>query len=267
MSRSRRLLAGAALGLVIFVAACASGPGLVRQPDSVVVTIPLSWSNAYLILGERPILVDPGSPGDEEALGEALAAYDVAWEDLALIIVTHGHADHAGAAAAAVARSGAPLLAGAADRPLLTAGDGGRLKAQGFEARMIQPFVPKQFPAVTPTLELAEAPGRTSLDLRAYGVSGEAVLTPGHTEGSLVVLLDGGEAIVGDLFRGGVFGGRMDANTPHRHYFHANAEQAEGVVPALLRRGVTRFYLGHGGPVSSADAQRRFAPRNQPDPE
>ena len=131
----------------------------------------------------------------------------------------------------------------------------------GIEARLVRPFVPKTFPAVEPDLTLAAAPGRSSLDLRPYGVRGTALLMPGHTEGSLVVVLDGDgrrEAIVGDLFRGGIMGGRVDPDAPHRHYFHDDAERAEAAVGALLARGVSRFYLGHGGPVSAGAARERF---------
>ena len=247
------------LAVPLLVIACAGPGGVVRQPGSPVVQIPLSWSNAYLVHGDRPVLVDPGSPGDVEALGAALRAEGVAWADLALIVLTHGHADHAGAAAEVARRSSAPVLAGAADAPLLAAGGGAALPAQGVEARLVRPFVPKRFPPAVPTLTLEARPGRSSLDLRPFGVRGEAILTPGHTPGSLVVVLDAGGAVVGDLFRGGVFGGRLRARTPHRHYFHEDAERAESVVGALLRRGVTRFYLGHGGPVDGEAARRRFA--------
>ena len=54
-------------------------------------------------------------------------------------------------------------------------------------------------------------------------------------------------------------GGRIRPETPHRHYFHEDADRAEALVGALLRRGVTRFYVGHGGPVSAEKARQRFA--------
>ena len=270
MLRPRRALA--ALGLLTALVAACAGPGTARRPAGTqVVQVPLRWSHAYLLLGERPVLVDPGSPGEGDAarLADALAAYGLAWADLSLVVVTHGHADHAGGAAHAVAASGAPLLAGAADGARLRSGDGGPLAPMGLEAELVRPFVPKTFTPVAPTLTLAAAPGAAALDLRPYGVRGTARLAPGHTDGSLVVVLDGAdgaprEAIVGDLFRGGVFGGRVGAQTPHRHYYHDDPERAEAAVRMLLRDGVERFYLGHGGPVTAAAARARFggpAPR------
>jgi hypothetical protein len=32
-----------------------------------IVSLPLSISNAYLLRGDRPVLVDAGSPGEEES--------------------------------------------------------------------------------------------------------------------------------------------------------------------------------------------------------
>jgi glyoxylase-like metal-dependent hydrolase (beta-lactamase superfamily II) len=55
-----------------------------------VVAVPLSISNAYLLLGDRPVLVDTGVPGEEARLAGALRAHGVAPQDLALIALTHG---------------------------------------------------------------------------------------------------------------------------------------------------------------------------------
>ena len=56
-------------------------------------------SNSYLLLGEKPVLVDTGSPGDLKRILAALKARDIEPKKLALILLTHGHGDHAGCAA------------------------------------------------------------------------------------------------------------------------------------------------------------------------
>jgi glyoxylase-like metal-dependent hydrolase (beta-lactamase superfamily II) len=53
---------------------------------------------AYLIRSDRPALVETGAALSADRVVEALAALDVGPEDLATIVVTHIHLDHAGGA-------------------------------------------------------------------------------------------------------------------------------------------------------------------------
>ncbi|WP_369797693.1 MBL fold metallo-hydrolase [Nocardiopsis sp. CNT312] len=52
--------------------------------------------SAYLILTERPCLVEVGTAGSARTLHRAITALGLAPEDLATIVVTHIHLDHAG---------------------------------------------------------------------------------------------------------------------------------------------------------------------------
>ena len=56
-------------------------------------------SNCYLLLGDKPMLVDTGAPGDLKRILSALKVNGVRLKDLALILLTHGHSSHAGCAA------------------------------------------------------------------------------------------------------------------------------------------------------------------------
>jgi glyoxylase-like metal-dependent hydrolase (beta-lactamase superfamily II) len=253
-----------ALALLAAAAGCAPAP-IARAPESPVVPVrlgPQVYANAYLILGSRgPVVVDPGSASasDAERLDAALAAHGYGPADVVLVIATHAHADHAGGAARLQAL-GAPVLGGSADLAAFQAGHNDTLRAIGPEAAFVKAAFIREgsFPALTPDLLLRDAPGAASLDLRPYGVGGVAVRLPGHTPGSIAVLLDTGEALAGDIVRGGYMGGRLAPRRPLTHYFHADEPGARAAVRALLRWGATRLYVGHGGPLD-ADRLRSWA--------
>jgi glyoxylase-like metal-dependent hydrolase (beta-lactamase superfamily II) len=53
-------------------------------------------TSAYLILGERPCLVETGTATSAPVVRDALAAHGVGPQDLVTVVVTHIHLDHAG---------------------------------------------------------------------------------------------------------------------------------------------------------------------------
>ena len=90
-----------------------------------VITLPLSISNAYLLLGDRPVLVDAGAPKDVDRLVAALRQHGIT-QRMIVVALTHGHTDHTGAVSAA-AGGGAPVAISSTDTPLLQSGVNGVL--------------------------------------------------------------------------------------------------------------------------------------------
>ena len=253
----RRRLVATALALLAVGAALAVGcspAGVLRTEGSRVTQVrlgpPLS-PNAFVVTGPRgPVVVDPGPQGEGHAgrLDAALAELGHGPEDVALVVLTHAHFDHAGGAAR-LQRLGARVVAGAGDLAALRAGRGGALHPTGLEAAFVDAVLIRDeaFPAVEPDLVLG--PDRPSLDLRPWGVAGRVVQMPGHTPGSLALLLDDGDVVAGDLVRGGYMGGTVASRKPVTHYFQEDRARAEANVAALLRWGARRLYVGHGGPL------------------
>lgn len=218
-----------------------------------IVQIPLSLSNVFLIKTATPILIDAGSPGDLAQLRAALARENVRLEDIALIVLTHGHADHAGGVAELRQVTRAKIALGEPDTKLTAAGRNDDLKATGISAMLIRPMVDFAYPPFTPDISITN-----ELDLSPYGVAGKAVLMPGHTPGSVVIELQTGEVFVGDMLLGGVMGGNLFPNAAGEHYFQADLAQDHRNIKTLIDRGFKTFYLGHGGPVTDASIKRGF---------
>ena len=221
-----------------------------------VVPIKLGLSSVFLLKAARPVLVDAGAKNDMPALEAALAAQGVKVQDLAAVIVTHAHSDHAALAAEIKRRSGAILVLGEGDVGMAHDGHNDELKPTNLMARILKRFaIDPVYEPFTPDVQV-----QGELDLTRFGIAGRAVQMPGHTAGSLVVLLDDGRAFVGDMMLGGWMGGAVFASQAGEHYFHADLARNRANIAKLLHLPlhVKTFYLGHGGPVSRASVLTGF---------
>jgi glyoxylase-like metal-dependent hydrolase (beta-lactamase superfamily II) len=235
---------------------CTSSAVVGRAPGgAAIVRVPLRLSNVHVIATPTPVLIDTGTVGDMGDLARAFDEYGVRASSLGLIIVTHGHADHAGLATDLRRISGAKILLGAGDLGLARAGHNDELRPTGLTASLLKPFIPDVYPDFVPDLTVRAG---VPVDLRPWGVEGQAVAMPGHTAGSIVVVLSDHTAFVGDMMLGGIFGGVLLAGSPGEHYYQADLAQDHRNIKALLGMGIETFYLGHGGPVSRADVVAAF---------
>lgn len=206
--------------------------------DTEVHRISCGMVNCYLLReAGRSILVDAGGAGDKDRIFRKAARRGVAPGDLQLILLTHNHADHIGAAAYYRSR-GIPVGLHPADAPLP-----GQLRHRGplgwLMARAARPQLLAQQP-LEPDVPLADG-----LSLEPYGISGTVVALPGHTRGSVGVLLSDGRLVCGDVFLNVLRPGP----TPIAEDFAVLAQ----TVAALERRDVTWVYPGHGKPFRWGD--------------
>lgn len=151
-------------------------PGVLR------LVLPGRASNAYLFLGRRVALVDSGAEESQRDLLAALRQLEIKRERIALVVLTHEHAGHAGGSAAfpdalvvahtlaaAKLRNGEEPLTKlrVARAPDVELSDGGALRIGGF------------------SLDVLHMPGHTSGSIclyersRALIVTGDTVLARG----------------------------------------------------------------------------------------
>ena len=225
-----------------------------RADATKIVTCKLQWSSVHFVdAGESLLLIDAGSPGEANAIMACATSHQLALSKLRLIILTHGHADHAGSAAALRAQFKTPIMMGKGDDWMALGGHIDEIRPTNLLAKILKHLVPTKYEPFTPDI-LVEQPA----DLRPYGFGGAAHPMAGHTSGTLAVTLDSGDSFGGDMILGGIWGGVLFSSHPGPHYFHADIEENLKSIRALLALGPRQIFLGHGGPVTASATREAF---------
>lgn len=214
--------------------------------------IKLGITNCYLIRHEAVALVDCGEVGRGEAFEQAVRALGIAPDEISLILLTHGHFDHIGSTGDIARRTNAKVAIHRDDADWLVQGRAAPARPVTLWARILLmalsawPMSSKfRFPGVTPDIIVADE----EVPLHGYGIPARIIHTPGHTSGSISVVLDNGEAIVGDMAMNGF------PSLPGRPGLPIIAQdmgQLRASWHKLLQQGVDTIYPSHGKPFPAA---------------
>ncbi len=206
------------------------------------------FGQAYLWRDDDGVtLVDTGIPGSEAAFAAAFGELGLRRADLRRIVITHGHEDHMGSAAPLRAwggDGGVAVYAHRADAPIVR---GLRRRPEPVLTPAEQPIyaqVTADMPAVPPCPVDVELGDGDTVD---FGGGARVVATPGHTDGSIaLVLARHGVLFTGDLVANGPPGLMLGPFNTHR-------DLARVSFAALAQIPAATVCFGHGDPLSGPD--------------
>jgi glyoxylase-like metal-dependent hydrolase (beta-lactamase superfamily II) len=159
----------------------------------------LGLINSFLLIDKKIIIVDSGFKYHHKKILNYLRNNHILPDQVSLIILTHAHLDHYDNINKVKKLFNVPVLAtetagnyfkNGANEPTKPTGFSGKLLKYFYYTRKVGPI----FPDILITQEF---------DLNPYGVQGKIIPSPGHTKGSLSIIVNDTECLTGDLLRGG----------------------------------------------------------------
>ena len=216
--------------------------------------IPVGITNCYLLCGEKIILIDGGAPGHVKDFMRGMDRVGIPPGDIDLIVLTHGHADHIGSLHSIQEMTGAKIAVHRSDLVWVESGlpplppgvtPWGRILI-GLATRLYKPgIIPCQANIIL---------GDVEYSLAGYGIPSRVIHTPGHSAGSICILLNSGEVYAGDMAMQAWFL-RWSPGLP------VLAEDMNLVVQSwkkLIRMGAKRVYPAHGSDFSVEVIQKEI---------
>jgi glyoxylase-like metal-dependent hydrolase (beta-lactamase superfamily II) len=203
----------------------------------------------YLIRSERPCLVETGTAPSAPVVARALAGLGVGPQDLATVVVTHIHLDHAGGAGDIAARyPGAEVVVH--ERGARHLADPSMLMAGAWA--VYGDALPRLFGEMTPTPaeRIRSVEDRGSIDLGG-GRRLDSHYSPGHAKHHVGLI----DSVSGDLYVGdaaGVYVEETNDLRPATPPPDFDLALALGSLRMFASLAPARLLFSHYGPVTDA---------------
>ncbi|MEO6651902.1 MAG: MBL fold metallo-hydrolase [Ilumatobacteraceae bacterium] len=181
--------------------------------------VSLGFVSAYvLVRGREAAVVDTGTSGSADQIGEALGVLGLNFDDVRHVVLTHSHGDHVGSLTDVLERStAASVYAGELDIPNITSASAITGVGDGDDV---------------------------------FGL--EVIATPGHTPGSISLFDPAlGLLVAGDALTGNDDGTGLSGSNER---FTADVAAADASVVKLAGFDVDSVAMGHGEPVQGGAA-------------
>jgi len=208
-------------------------------------SIKVGIDNCYIIRDENTIIIDGGMPGEFNKFSKGLKDIAIKPNEIKAIVITHCHWDHIGCAKDIKELTGAKIIVQKYERNILEKGELTMPPGVTKWGKIFGAFLnnwSKKF-SIKPC-EADIVVEEEDFSLEDFGVKGNIVFTPGHSPGSIAVVLDSGDAFVGDMAMNG-FPLTIGPNLP---IFAEDMSALRKSWRKLTDKGLTRIYPAHGKP-------------------
>ena len=191
-------------------------------------------------------MIDSGPPKSGKSFLKKINNLSIRPREIKLIVLTHGDPDHAGSTKEIKEITGARIAIHEYDRKNLEEGINNWPPGVTIWGKTIHFLL---YPVFMKLITFSPVQTDIILDheeftLEQYGIKGKIIFTPGHTPGSVSVLLDTGEVFVGCLAHSGF----PFAFHPALPIFAEDLEEIKKSWDFLIRQGAKMIYPGHGNP-------------------
>jgi hydroxyacylglutathione hydrolase len=231
---------------------------MAKGARSWIMPIRMMASNAYVVTnGKQSILIDAGMKKKEEKIVAAIERMQLSPADIKLIILTHTHYDHCGSLKALQEITKAKVLVHKAEAACLKKGYTELPKGTMWFSKIMsvvgRTMARKmgEYAPVTADITISK-----KFDLKKYGIDGYVLPTPGHSAGSLSVIIEKKHAVVGDTL--------FDIFT--NSVLPAYADDQEELFKSwkkLLDIGCEYFYPGHGKPFTRERLEKTYVEKKR----
>jgi glyoxylase-like metal-dependent hydrolase (beta-lactamase superfamily II) len=191
-------------------------------------------------------MIDGGLPNKSIAFQKFVTCIPINPNEIRLIILTHGDFDHVGSAPDIKLLTGAKIAIHEDDRlnfeNSLYNWPPGTTSWGRFLHFLLNPIL--KISLKSPGEKCDIVLDNSDCPLYDFGINGKIVYTPGHTKGSVSVLLETGEAFVGCMAHNN-FPFRFRPGLP---IFAEDIDEVKESWKSLIQRGVRMIYPAHGDP-------------------
>lgn len=210
----------------------------------------IKGSNAVLLLDEQMAVVDTGFPGNGEVIVDYIESLGRSPRDLRWIVNTHHHFDHSGSALELHELTGATIVAHSDE--VLPGRDGAKLLRKGVEGEPIPIWYRWFIHGRRPGLPDPEIHDTVVHETVNHGdvlpvMGGLRFLhTPGHTPGSLCLLLEGSQT----LFLGDSVINNVNRLSRPLMWDRKKRRQLDASLRSLRELEAVAACFGHGPPLT-----------------